>query len=89
MIVKAIECPVCGDKIYSRCDGDKQNCCCGYASISGHPTEPTLSPLIEDIELIDLEVNATENDLFIDWNLKYDQFGIISEFADQLDSYLK
>lgn len=85
MIVKAIECPVCGDKIYSRCEGDSQSCICGFATISGGPEEPAVSPLLQDTPFIDLDVQANPDDLYWDWNLNIGNYGIISEFLEELE----
>jgi hypothetical protein len=79
MIVKAAECPICSDIVYSRCEGDSNRCCCGFITISGSPDDPEIPVLFDKENLFDLEIKATSDDLFWDWNLNYNQYGAISE----------
>ena len=74
MKVYAVQCTRCKDIIYSRAHHDCRYCTCGksmidggfeYSRIGGNPT-----PVAKIIK-------ATKKELYDDWNLKKDKYGII------------
>jgi hypothetical protein len=75
--VTAIICPNCKDKIYSRARHDFRSCTCGDTCVDGgfdylRTCFKTVPP-----ERIELEVYATKNELYDDWNRGTNKFGII------------
>jgi len=78
--VNAITCPFCKATIYSRANHDFRSCPCGKYSIDGgfeytrllFPTDTKKMP-----ECFQIEVNATKEELYRDWNNRQDKFGII------------
>jgi len=79
MKVQAITCPSCKQIIYSRARHDFRSCDCSKYSIDGgqdyirvlHSTETP--PLV-----FEMEVNATREELYNDWNLNKNKFGKVS-----------
>jgi hypothetical protein len=76
MKVRAVVCSKCKDTIYSRARHDFRWCSCGktfvdggmdYIRFGGEPMET----------LPEIEVNATQEELFKDWNKGTDKYGII------------
>lgn len=97
MTLKAVQCSSCGDKLYSRCPQDIQECHCTRTSLSGNPENPTVK--INGVKLlvptiINIELKGVDPDvLYWDWELRADNFGVISEFEEKekahvLDKYL-
>lgn len=76
--VRAVKCNHCGTTVYSRCKTDKRTCLCGRVSLSGGvtPGEMTCS-LPMDIEWFDIVIDKDLNDLYYDWNLNVDRYGMI------------
>lgn len=81
MKIKAIHCPRCGDVIYSRARHDFHGCTCGLVFIDGgfdywkvSITDPAL---VRDVDVVILEVDATEEKLYDDWNQGIDKYGVI------------
>jgi ribosomal protein L37AE/L43A len=75
--VTAVICPNCKDKIYSRARHDFRSCTCGDTFVDGgfdylRTGFKTVPP-----ERIELEVGATKNELYDDWNRGTNKFGII------------
>jgi len=78
MEVNAIKCPKCEDTIYSRAKYDCRSCSCGKTFIDGgfdymrvgskYPTE---------VESIKINVSATKKELYEDWNLFRDKYGLV------------
>ena len=97
MTLKAVQCSSCGDKLYSRCKQDSQECHCTRTSLLGNPENPTVKINGSDLlvpTLIDINIKGADADvLYWDWNLQTDNFGVISEiedleFAHTFDKYL-
>lgn len=85
MQVSSIKCPVCGDVIYSRTRHDMHYCSCGAVAIDGGRDYVKISakPEIEirSIRIEQIEVDATEKDLYDDWNNRTNKFGTIKAKA--------
>jgi hypothetical protein len=79
MQIKALQCPSCGDIIYSRHKEDLNRCYCGLTTITGGPFAPEGSPLANN-EFIELTVDVDEPTLTMDWLIKEFKYGTISEF---------
>jgi len=79
--VTAIKCPKCGDVIFSRARHDCHSCSCGTISIDGgfDYTRVLFSPGIEPPKPFNLEVEQTREEIYLDWNLSIDKFGVIQE----------
>lgn len=76
MIVRAVQCKQCKDIIYSRARHDFRTCTCGAIFIDGGFDYIRIGGDIEE-PLIEVEVNATQQELYSDWNSTYDKFGLI------------
>ena len=79
MLVKGIKCPNCKDIIYSRTRHDFHYCSCRACAIDGgtdyvkvlyNPTQPYT-------DIVSVEIEATQKELYDDWNLHQDKFGRI------------
>ena len=76
MRVNAIKCPTCGDVIYSRAVHDYRPCTCGASAIDGGFDYIRVTGAnIGNLKVIN--VKATKMDLYRDWNLHLDKFGLI------------
>jgi len=74
--VNAVKCKECGDTIYSRARHDLKECSCGSSFIDGGTfyirCGGKASPPFE------IEVNvANGKELYDDWNLSRDKYGLI------------
>lgn len=81
MKVTAIKCPKCGDTIFSRANHDYHNCTCRTVAIDGGPSyiRCCWDPTIEPPEPFEIEVDATREELYQDWNTSTNKFGIIKK----------
>ena len=75
--VTAAICPKCHDKIYSRATHDFHSCSCGEIAVDGgfdylRLCFPKIKP-----ETIEINIDATKEELYIDWNKGINKFGII------------
>ena len=81
--VTALKCPKCGDVIYSRVRHDMRYCTCRAVFIDGGRDYTRIGSgpenSIEGIMIHQIQVDATDGDLFYDWNMKEDKFGLIKE----------
>jgi len=79
MIVQGIECLKCGTQIFSRARHDLRFCSCGNSVIDGGFDYKKVSVLDNPntIREIEIEVNATEVDLYRDWAEGIDKYGLI------------
>ena len=77
--VQVLECPTCGDLIFSRARHDCRHCTCGGSFIDGgfdyvrvgfRPERPAPVAWL-------MEVKATKTELYDDWNNQTDQYGRI------------
>ena len=79
--VMAIVCPRCGDTIYSRARHDCRFCSCGCNGV-GVDGGPRLERVlwgkgISPPESFELEVDATEAELYRDWDCGRNKYGVI------------
>lgn len=78
MKVNAVQCPKCKDIIYSRARHDFHYCSCGYIFIDGGFEYCRVgAESLDNIKFENIEVNATEKELYEDWNKNKNKFGII------------
>lgn len=75
--VNAIQCRECSDIIYSRARHDFRTCSCGNCSIDGGFDYMKISFGYNGYIFIDLSVNATEEELYNDWNYRNNRYGLI------------
>lgn len=77
--VQAIKCPRCEDTIFSRAGHDFRSCTCGGYSIDGgqNYVRCLWNNELNPPECFELEVKATKEQLYKDWNLSKDKFGLI------------
>ena len=79
MICKAIQCPNCKDVIFSRARHDFRSCSCGSVAIDGGFDYTRIVPLkrpeVSISKTIAIDVSATRQDLYKDWNEGIDKFG--------------
>jgi len=92
MTVLCAECPKCRAIIYSRSYHDMKYCPCGAIFIDGGPNSDyirvgTSLPEIctSNINISKREIDATEEELYNDWNCNINKFGIIED--SHLDNY--
>lgn len=79
-MIKVITCPRCNTTIYSRAHHDFHSCLCKAYSIDGgfeytricFPPDAEKGP-----ECFEIEVDATKQELYDDWNNSLNKFGII------------
>lgn len=77
MKVMGVKCSACQEIIYSRAHHDYHFCSCGKTSVDGgrdylrYGWDPSTPPP----ERVDIEVDATEKELYDDWNKSKDKFG--------------
>lgn len=81
MRINSIKCPECKDIIYSRTRHDLRHCSCGKCFIDGGFDFIRVSG--EEAILRILEIKATPKELYDDWNLKRDKYGLIKNKKDR------
>jgi len=88
MKINAIQCSVCGDIIYSRYRHDFRWCSCphnennvgeGCFIDGGFDYQRVGGKHIDKIKHLVIEVDTTYKNLYDDWNLKIDKFGLIKK----------
>lgn len=79
MKVGAIICPSCGDIIYSRARNDFHCCSCRDVAIDGGFDYKKVCFKGERPKNIIIEIEATKEELYDDWNNRIDKFGIIKK----------
>ena len=77
MKVKVIKCNKCGDIIFSRARHDFHHCTCKSIFVDGGFDYLRFGGNAEDIESVEIEVDATMGELYNDWNRSIDKFGTI------------
>jgi len=75
--VHAIQCPKCKDIIYSRARHDYHSCTCGDVTIDGGFDYMHCSWKVKPPKELIKYIPVTRTRLFVDWNFRRDQFGII------------
>ena len=74
--VTAVVCPNCKDTIYSRAHYDCHNCTCGQTFVDGGFEYLRIGGQSEP-KLVEIEVDATKQELYQDWNKSINRFGLI------------
>lgn len=78
MKVIAIKCESCGDIIYSRTRHDMRYCSCKSVAIDGGQDYTKISFKTKlPPKSFEIEVDATKEQLYNDWNSRKDKFGRI------------
>jgi len=77
MKVRAIKCKKCGDTVFSRARHDFHWCSCESIFIDGGFDYMRFGGEPENIEQVDIEIDATMGELYNDWNKNIDKFGIV------------
>ena len=75
--VNAIVCPKCGDTLYSRARHDYRNCTCGEVVVDGGFDYLRVAYKKKDPKRVEVWVDASIKDLYRDWNLSEDKYGLI------------
>ena len=79
MKITARRCPNCKDVLYSRAHYDFRTCGCGDTSVDGGPGVERTIYKKEIPENVELDVNATKDQLYDDWNNRINKYGIVRE----------
>ena len=78
MKIKAIRCLICGDIIYSRARHNMRYCSCEAAAVNGGFDYIKVSAKnFSIVENLDIEVDATKEELYNDWVKKINKFGLV------------
>ena len=83
MRVNAIKCLKCGDIIYSRTRHDCRGCSCGSAFVDGGFDYLKVGGDFKNIKGMKIEVDFTKKELYDDWNLSTDKYGLIKETKNE------
>jgi hypothetical protein len=77
--VSTVTCNSCGDEIYSRATHDYHTCSCGSIAVDGgfEYTRLLWQPRQPKPMVCFRYVNRTKEQLYDDWNMRKDKFGII------------
>ena len=81
MKIAGYQCPKCGDIVYSRARHDMRYCSCGKMAVDGgfNYTRMVYDPDIDDLDIkrIEVDIDATSEILYSDWNKGIDKYGLI------------
>ena len=75
MKVHACKCPICKDVVYSRARHDFRSCSCGNMFVDGGFDYFRCAYDKGVGAPFEIEVDATEQELFDDWNIGADKYG--------------
>jgi hypothetical protein len=78
MKIQTIKCPSCNDTIYSRARHDFRRCSCGEVAIDGGFDYIKISFKDKFPERSEIELDITKEDLYDDWNLSIDKYGLMA-----------
>lgn len=81
MKILARKCPTCNDIVYSRARHDMRGCSCGDIAVDGGFDYYKVSWKTAFPSNIEIEVDATRQELFDDWNNNVDKYGLIKKPA--------
>jgi len=81
MKVSAIKCLECGDTVFSRARHDMRWCSCRSCYIDGGRDYCRMGGDPDYVEVLELEVEQTEQELYDDWNKLENKYGIIEPSA--------
>ena len=78
MKVKAFKCLSCGDIIYSRSSGDFRQCSCTLIYLEGGGQYLKYGSVSDvGLEVVEIDVDKTMDELYSDWESMKDDLGII------------
>lgn len=77
MKINAIQCSNCGDIVYSRARHDMRGCTCGDVAIDGGFDYTKINYKTSSPKRVEIEVHATKQDLYNDWSLQLNKYGLI------------
>lgn len=78
MKIQAVKCKNCGDIVYSRALHDLHGCSCGYVAVDGgFDYVRIIFRNTDGFESIEIEVDATKQELYNDWNCSINKYGLI------------
>jgi hypothetical protein len=75
--VSAVECPYCFCVIYSRAHHDFHYCTCGKTAVDGGFEYQRILWTKKQPKFVELEVRASKQQLYDDWNTGKNKFGLI------------
>lgn len=81
MKVSCIQCPKCGDIVFSRARHDFRSCSCHEIAVDGNGDYTKICFAIVKPKTFELKIKQTKQELFDDWNFGRDKFGIINKNA--------
>lgn len=81
VMVNAIKCPKCQDVIYSRAHHDFHSCTCQSITVDGgfEYVHYSWDPQMKRPKIFKKRIYATKQELYNDWNLMKDNFGLIKD----------
>lgn len=82
--VWAVKCPKCGDMLYSRAQQDTRTCSCQDVNISGPNELLRVGFKVSQPIRFEIEVEASSNDLFLDWRSRANKFGLIKAVVPEV-----
>lgn len=87
MKVATATCPECNDEMYSRARHDFRYCSCKNMFVDGGPGLERVGTIrgFDKVKTGSVEIDATEKELYDDWNLSLDRFGKFRQ-ATQTDT---
>jgi ribosomal protein S27E len=80
--VVAIECPDCGDIVFSRANHDYRTCTCEKVAIDGGFEYTKVSGIVEPFKL---KIVQNKTELYNDWNNRTDKYGLIRKVSTKYD----
>ena len=86
MLVRAIHCEECNTTVYSRTSEDLRECKCGRVRVYGGFLNHFKYDIMGEktkYKTIKMEIKATPNDLYDDYENMEDRFGLINKNTDE------
>ena len=78
MKILAVKCKICNDIIYSRAQHDFHWCSCKNIAVDGGFEYNKITfKNFSDLEEVEIEVNVSKKELYNDWNLNENKYGIV------------
>lgn len=77
MKILARKCPSCNDIVYSRARHDMRGCSCGEIAVDGGFDYTKVSFKKGIPSTVEIEVDATQAQLYSDWNNNINDYGLI------------
>lgn len=86
MKINAVKCSICNDIIYSRAHHDWHRCTCGDIFVGGGREYLRIGWGSRKPKTVEIEVNATDKELYDDWNYSLNKYGVIKGASKTNDS---